>query len=293
MRPIFTANNYVEAELIAQSLKNEGIDAQVEVHCMDGITDHPVVLVDDSQVEEALKLIKGETYTVEKSEGEKVEMNEAKAPEHPVKSTLSSFWKGFLSASAVFLLIGFFYYASYSHRPKDLFSNEVDSNQDGKPDYWIFNDGGKLIRTESDSNFDGKVDTWTFYEDMHTYRQEVDNNLDGKPDRWVYIKLGSRIKEEDDFDFDGKKDGIILYESNMPSVGYVDNDGDGKHDEVIKYEQGRVVERKWSYNNDDIFDKKEIFFNGRKIKEMFDYNRDGKYEKVIDLDVFERPITKK
>lgn len=90
-----------------------------------------------------------------------------------------------------------------------------DQNQDGVPDdFYYFLKTGETDRQELDTNFDKKPDYWVQYEYDKTRKLKKcilirDSNFDGKPDEWHYTnEYRQVVKIEKDTNFDGKPDSV-------------------------------------------------------------------------------------
>ena len=54
-----------------------------------------------------------------------------------------------------------------------------DRHKDGKPDYWIHLQNGKVVQRDWDRNFDGKPDLRTFETNHELTAKQYDDNFDG------------------------------------------------------------------------------------------------------------------
>ena len=62
------------------------------------------------------------------------------------------------------------------------YKNEIDTNQNGKIDKWVYHDD-LSIRVELDANYDGKPDIKEYYKNGELFKRELDINFDGKIDK--------------------------------------------------------------------------------------------------------------
>jgi hypothetical protein len=116
-------------------------------------------------------------------------------------------------------------------------------------------------RTEWDVNGDGRADRWREYRPDSVTVDAVDEDADGTPDYWVYYKVNDMIGDEGDSDRDGRKDywgtyrdnavverrwsfgndsiidKRVVYEHHRKKVEYLDNDRDGAFDHRITLDQ--------------------------------------------------------
>jgi hypothetical protein len=125
----------------------------------------------------------------------------------------------------------------------------VDTNGDGAPDQWFYNDGPDLVKMEEDLDLDGTVDKRAefFYENGEKKKVQIDSNMDGKPDGWSYHKSGVRYRVESDTNYDGAADYVIDHEANVITIdsdhdGKMDIERDGRYD-IAELERWLVRER--------------------------------------------------
>lgn len=71
-------------------------------------------------------------------------------------------------------------------------------------------ENGEIVR-EVDRNDDGNVDVWIFADqDTVIVRMVRDTNFDGRPDTWDYFKNGKPSLAQEDQDHDGTIDFILI-----------------------------------------------------------------------------------
>lgn len=92
----------------------------------------------------------------------------------------------------------------------------VDFNNDGRPESVNYTSGGALVRKDVDINQDGRFDVVSYYGSTGTLSKELmDGDFDGRID-WVDIyEAGARVRAEVDTDYDGKIDTIFHYTNDQ------------------------------------------------------------------------------
>ncbi len=142
---------------------------------------------------------------------------------------------------------------------------EKDTNDDGKPDVWVYTveeKGAKgesrqrMVRKEMDINWDGRVDITTYYD----AREE-------------------REREAMDLDFDGKVDSVFFYEKGVNIRRERDLNGDGRPDVWAYYEKGRLVRKERDSNADGRVDYWEYWENNQVDRIGEDLDGDGNADK--------------
>lgn len=106
-----------------------------------------------------------------------------------------------------------------------------DLNRDGKPDMFEYYDAaGNLRRREADYDDNGVVNSIEIYENGKLVRAELDATSQGRIDTWdTFDSAGKRIKRERDSNGDGRVDQWWTYDGDKITVAS-DKNGDGKPD---------------------------------------------------------------
>lgn len=106
-----------------------------------------------------------------------------------------------------------------------------DLNRDGKPDMFEYYDAaGNLRRREADYDDNGVVNAIEIYENGKLARAELDATSQGRIDTWdTFDSSGKRIKRERDTNGDGRVDQWWTYDGDKITVAN-DKNGDGKPD---------------------------------------------------------------
>jgi 5-hydroxyisourate hydrolase-like protein (transthyretin family) len=129
---------------------------------------------------------------------------------------------------------------------------EKDTNDDGKPDVWVYSveergaDGRsrqRMVRKELDINWDGKVDIVRFYDAREQVERELlDLDFDGRVDQVNFYEKGLIVRKERDLDYDGRTDLWIFFERGKIVRREQDTNSDGRVD-YWEYWENDQVER--------------------------------------------------
>jgi len=127
---------------------------------------------------------------------------------------------------------------------------EKDTNEDGKPDEWLFYTDGVPVRMERDADADGRRELVIFLEILlqegkpvlkegkpvpRPIRAEMDRNGDGKPDFVRVMESGIPVRDKGDYNFDGKWDIWSYYKDGFKDFMIMDKNYDGKPDAWFYY----------------------------------------------------------
>ena len=100
---------------------------------------------------------------------------------------------------------------------EQLSEKRTDTNEDCRPDEFVYYREGKAERAERDQDFDGRIDVWLYFgPDGQPLRQEQDTTGDGKADRWITHHGGRPRTQLDDRNADGKPDATLHYQGELP-----------------------------------------------------------------------------
>lgn len=251
MRTLYEPSNALEAQMLHDLLKQEGIFSRVDgAYLQGGVGELPAsgfvrLVVDEADYERARSVIE---------RWEATEVSETTSG--PVRSA-NAFASGLAG-----LLVGALSAYAFLHVPvKD---DGVDFNRDGVLDVrWIYSASGTFLGTRVDRNLDGKPD-YTTQADWRGLDEsaEADDDFDGVFETRQRFRAGNLESSEADTDGDGIVDlhssythGVIAYEETLdPYSGRVvridhyrlgrithaevDTDGDGTLDTRLTYPGG-------------------------------------------------------
>lgn len=161
----------------------------------------------------------------------------------------------------------------------------TDRNGDGRPDHWVYRQGGKRVRELFDENADGTPDRYIYYQDEsgENRREEEDTNLDGEIDSWLEYRNGKVVRHRRDTDGDGFLDTWSFYRAGQLTRQERDLNGDGYRDRVGFYENGRLTREEEDRNGDGRADRVTRYDDQERILQRDD-DRDG--DGIVDLRSF-------
>jgi hypothetical protein len=183
----------------------------------------------------------------------------------------------------------------------------TDRNRDGRPDHWVYRQGGQRVRElfdedadgtpdryifyqsesgdnrreEEDTNLDGEIDSWLEYRNGKIVRHRRDSNGDGFLDTWSFYRAGQLTRQERDLNGDGYRDRIGFYENGRLTREEEDRNGDGRADRVTRFDdQERILQRDDDRDGDGVVDLRSFYSEGNLVRrELVD---DGSDELVED-----------
>jgi hypothetical protein len=121
---------------------------------------------------------------------------------------------------------------------------DFDLNQDGKPDQWKVEAGGRVVRVERDFNFDGIADVFLYLNSKgDVIEEEMDLDVDGVIDVVNYYRGEQIHKKEMSSDFTGLFT-VVKYYDTAGKISRVERDRDGNRKvDVWEYYQDDVLVR--------------------------------------------------
>lgn len=209
MKTVYNAANMLEAQMLLDVLRQEGITAHIRgAHLQGAMGELPAAGLVRLEVDE-------EDHVRAR---EAIDRWEAASPvpDTPVGTTAngSAGRSGWALPALGGLALGVALSFGLMRVPAS--SEGQDNNGEGMLDeHWRFSASGRHLSTETDRNFDQRID-------------EI-NTFDGH---------GRLIRSDSDEDFDGVMDTHIHYKHNNPELGEVDLDGDGVTDVRTLYRDG-------------------------------------------------------
>lgn len=215
MRKIYEAANAVEAHMIADMLKQEGVEAHVHgQHLQGAIGELPAAGFISVQVDEA-------DYVQAR---EFIQRWEAKHPADetpPTPATRSRLLAGLAWGCLIGIAVTYVFFRA----PVTL--DGIDHDGDGLLDEkWFYSPGGRLAKIEMDRNRDGKID----------FVGETD-------------KTGVLVSAESDDDFNGSFESRLTYREGNVAKSDVDSDGDGFSDFRSFYRSGVMTSTEYIHPN--------------------------------------------
>ncbi len=211
MKTVYNAANVLEAQMLLDVLRQEGITAHIRgAHLQGAMGELPAAGLVRLEVAEEDHLRAREA----------IDRWEAASPvaDAPVGSAAPAGERAGRSRWALPALMGLALGMGLSFALMRLPASTEgqDNNGDGiLDDHWQFSASGRHLSTEMDRNFDQRIDAISTF-DGH----------------------GQLLRFDSDEDFDGVMDTHIHYKHNNPEVAEVDLDGDGVADVRTLYRDG-------------------------------------------------------
>ncbi len=250
MQTLYEASNAIEAHMLVDLLKQEGLTAHIRgAHLQGAVGEMPAaglvrLEIDESEFAQARALI---------------DRWDAAQPTENTTRTVQKKSNGVLWM-LLGIIVGFGSCYAFFRLPTS--THGIDHNGDGIVDEkWIQSASGSGLSYESDRNFDGKVD------------------LIGR-----YSKHGAMDSAESDENFDGVFETTTQYANGNPSVGEVDTDADGFHDLLIHYTNGALSSQAYISPVTGKPLKVEYFTLGKLVTSDVDTNKDGTLDKRHTFD---------
>ncbi|MCW7536857.1 DUF2007 domain-containing protein [Aquabacterium sp. A7-Y] len=196
MKTVYQAANGVEAHMIVDLLKQEGVSAHIHgEHLQGAIGELPAsglvrVAVDDADVERARETIA------------RWEATQPEEPKQDVPARRSRGFTGFLLG----LVLGVA--ACYAAFRAPVEVDGIDHNRDGVlDDRWTFSPTGRPVKNEVDRNLDGKTDYASLFDERGLIVSGTsDDNFDGVFETRAIYRQGNLMLTEADTDGDGYSD---------------------------------------------------------------------------------------
>jgi hypothetical protein len=243
MKNIYEAANTVEAHMLRDLLKQDGIAAHIHgEYLQGGMGELPAaglvrLAVDDADVDRARALL---TSWEQNQPAESLAITQKASARH-----------GRFSAGLVGLAFGVALTTAYFKAPARV--DGFDHNHDGVLD-----------------------EKWTDSVSRQALRYEVDRNLDGKVDliSW-FDKHGLMTVTEADDDFNGSFESRSTHKNNQLLSAETDTDGDGFPDLRQRYEHGVLTHSETIRPNTGLPLRVETLRLGRLQSAEVDNNNDG------------------
>jgi hypothetical protein len=158
----------------------------------------------------------------------------------------------------------------------------VDVNNDGKPDITHRVRSGKRICSVMDLNFDGRTDLLRFYEDngQSPALEQHDYDFDGHVDDQAFFKAGKVVRKELDTNFDGLIDTWLWCQGPQIERAERARRKPGRVDTWEGYAQGLLSEIQYDENSDGQVEKWEVFQDGSLTEVKLDTTGDGKADRT-------------
>ncbi len=161
-------------------------------------------------------------------------------------------------------------------------AQNVDVNNDGRPDIVHRLNGSKRVCSEIDMNFDGKPDLLRFYEDdgKTVAFEQHDFDFDGRIDDQGYFQNGALARKELDTNFDGLVDTWMWCKGPLVERAERARRKPGRVDTWEAYQNGLLAEVEYDENNDGEVEKWDAYRQGVLYETRVDTTGDGKPDRT-------------
>jgi Putative prokaryotic signal transducing protein len=262
MKTLYEAANSLEAHMIVDLLKQEGLSAHIQgEHLQGAVGEIPAaglirLLIDDQQYDAARKL---------------VDDWDSKQPIAQTPKLTSTSSHGLLSyrglmGFSIGLLSGVLLIFMLYKTPAT--TEGIDHNGDGKIDEkWIYAANGRPLRSEADRNFDGKTDLINYYNMQGTIEKtESDENFDGVFESLTKYRQGNADYSEMDTDGDGIKDLRTVYRFGVLERAEYLSPYTLKPLRIEYYKLGKMYKAEIDSDKDGVLDTRTLYDTLAQIK---------------------------
>ncbi len=244
MRTVYQAANAVEAHMLCDLLKQQGITAQIHGEALQGaIGELPAaglvrLVVDETDYTQAREL-------VERWDAEQPAYEREKPPATKSRSVTIFLLGLAMGVGATF---------AYVRTPVRL--DGIDHNHDGVLDEtWTYSARGTLVNAEIDRNLDGKVDYIAYYDARGEIEAaDADDDFDGIFETSIGFRQGNVQLIEVDTHGDRFRDlRLVFVHGVMASAEYLDP-ANGKPLRVEHFKLGKMVDADVDTDRDGVLE---------------------------------------
>jgi hypothetical protein len=248
MKTLYEASNAVEAHMVLDLLKQEGLSAQLHgEHLQGAIGELPAaglvrLVIDEADFARARAV---------------VEQWDAAQPKEPTPRPAQRKSRG-LGLFLLGMLVGVG--AAYAFHRSPAGSDGVDHNRDGLLDEkWIYSSSGTVLKNEVDRNLDRKVDYIGRFERSVLESVETDDNFDGVFEGRTRYRHGNAEVSEIDTDGDGFPDLRWYFTNGVQSSAEYLNPSTGLPLRVETVVLGKVTQADVDTDKDGTLDTRQLY----------------------------------
>lgn len=214
MKKLYDAANAVEAHMLADLLRQQGIDSRIDGEYLQGAAGGlpamgMVSLMTDEADHDRARAVLDRWNAQQPAEPRAA----------PVPSSSSARWR-YLAAGLALGVAG-----TWAWFRTPVHENGIDYNRDGVLDEkWTYAASGLMLKAEVDRNLDGKVDLVIHYDERGLVESsESDDNFDGIFETRTHYRLGNLQTSTSDTDGDGFADARWNYSAGvLTTIDYLD-----------------------------------------------------------------------
>ena len=253
MKTVYEASNAIEAHMLLDLLKQEGVTAQIHgEYLQGGIGELPAsgfvrLVVEEADYEQARAAI---------VRWDESQPTEEVVPQVKPPARRATVLRGFVLGLAIGVA------GAYAYFQSPVKVTGIDLNGDGILDEkWTHAPSGTVMKSELDRNLDGKID-YIVHFDRHGLlaTAESDDNFDGVFETKIRFHLNNIETAEVDTDGDGYRDLVSHYTNGiLSSVDFV-NPATALNLRVEYYKLGKITMAELDTNKDGTLDTR-YFYN--------------------------------
>jgi len=250
MKTAYEAANALEAQMLQDLLKAEGITARIDgAYLQGGIGELPAaglvrLVVEDDDHARARSVI---------------ERWEAAAPAEPAPAASMPRGTSRLTAGMIGLLVGVV--ASYAFFRSPVHTDGIDHNRDGVLDErWTFSASGTPLKNELDRNLDGRTDAVNLFDARGRLASgRADDDFNGSFESTYRWRNGNIEYSESDTDGDGIADMRSYFDHGVIASTEHLHRHSGKPLRVEHFRLGKLVQAEIDTDADGRLDQRVVF----------------------------------
>jgi hypothetical protein len=251
MKTIYEAANAIEAHMLQDLLKQDGIAAHIHgEYLQGGMGELPAaglvrLAVDEADVDRARALL--------------TSWEQAQPAEFSAITPKASARHGRISAGLIGLVFGAALAAAYFKAPARF--DGFDHNQDGVLDEkWTDSLSGQPLKYEADRNLDGKADLVSWF-DVHGVltTTEADDDFNGSFESRSSYKNNQLVSADTDTDGDSFPDLRQRYQHGVLTHSEIIHRHTGLPLRIEAYRLGQLQSAEIDSNNDGVLDQRLIY----------------------------------
>ena len=249
MKTVYQAANAVEAHMLCDLLKQEGIVAHIHGEALQGaIGELPAaglvrLVVEEPDYAEARELIERWDAAQPAQEPERARQPRSRA--------FVVFMLGLLLGAG----------AVYAFVRSPVSTDGIDHNRDGVLDEtWTYSARGTMLKTQIDRNLDGKVDYVAYFDARGQIESaESDDDFNGVFETRSHFRFGNVETVETDTDGDGYRDLRTLFSHGVVASTEFLNPATGLPLRVEHFRLGKMIDAEIDTDQDGVLDTRVVY----------------------------------
>ena len=249
MRTLYQAASAIEAHMLLDLLKQQGLSAEIHgEHLQGAIGELPAAGLVRLVIDEA-------DYAAARALIERWESAQPAEMAKPAPRAGARSWPRFIVGVLVGVGVSWAFYRS------PVTTEGIDHNRDGLLDEtWTYAASGTLLKAEADRNLDGKIDYIAQYDRRGVIESaEADDNFDGVFETRMRFRDGNVELYEVDTDGDGIADRRSHYASGVIATTDIINPTTGLPLRVEYYRLGVLIKADVDTDKDGVLDTRFFY----------------------------------